>query len=135
LYLWDRCQIPENTDWAVSGTILAIVFVWTLSSWLSYICATDTWEYRLSRIRINIGYGIRVDLEFLIKLYLNWYRSESSFRSRAFTTYMLCLYNSMLKLFPHTNQIKPFKNICAEVRFTEWLVCFVYVDLHTSYAM
>ena len=28
-------QIHENTDWAVSGLILATGFVWTLSSWLS----------------------------------------------------------------------------------------------------
>ena len=54
-------QIPENTDWAVSGLILDTVFVWTLSSGLSCICP-------------------------LIKLYLDWYGSESSFRRRAFTT-------------------------------------------------
>ena len=30
-------QIPEKTDWAVSGLILAMVFVWALSSWLSFI--------------------------------------------------------------------------------------------------
>ena len=31
-------QIPENTDWAKSELILlAMVFLWSLSSWLSYI--------------------------------------------------------------------------------------------------
>ena len=68
-------QIPENTDWAVSGLILDTVFVWTLSSGLSCICQTDTWEYRLSCIRINIDYSICVNREFWIELYL-WDRYQ-----------------------------------------------------------
>ena len=37
--------------------------------------------------------------------------------------YILCLNNSLLLLFPQTNQIKPnLKNICPEVRFQRELV-------------
>ena len=95
-------QIPENTDWTVSGLILAIVFMWSLSSWLPYICGTDTWEYRLSRIRLDIGYSICLNLEFLIELYLDWYRSKSSFRSRSFTTVMILSGFSLLTFIVKT---------------------------------
>ena len=38
-----------------------------------------------------------------------------------YCVYAICLNNSLLKLFPQTNQIKPsLKNICPEVRF--WFV-------------
>ena len=69
------------------------------------VSGIHTLEYRLSRIQIDIGYGIRVNLEFLIVIYrdwywlwyswgtsnsrlicnMDWYGSESIFRSRAFT--------------------------------------------------
>ena len=69
LYLSDRyLRIQTET---VSGLILTTVFVWTLSSGSSCICRTDTWEYRLSHIRIDIGYSICVNLEFWIELYLS----------------------------------------------------------------
>ena len=61
-------QITENTYLAIFGLILAAVFVWTLSSWLSYICGTDIWEYRLICISIDIGCSICVNPEFLIEL-------------------------------------------------------------------
>ena len=38
-------------DWAITRLILAMIFMWTLSSWLSYIFRTYTWKYRLSRIQ------------------------------------------------------------------------------------
>ena len=90
-WLWYWCE-PWVPDWIVS-------------------CKTDTWEYRLSRIRIDIDYGIRVNLEFLIELHLvrqipentdwvvsgfvltmvlvinlDWYVLKSVYRSRAFTS-------------------------------------------------
>ena len=39
-------------------------------SWKINIDWELLWEYRLSSIRIDIDYGIRVNLEFLIELYL-----------------------------------------------------------------
>ena len=49
-WLWYWCE-PWVPDWVVSYR-------------------TDTWEYRLSCIPIDIGYGIYVNVEFLIELYL-----------------------------------------------------------------
>ena len=89
--------------------ILAVVFVWILSLWLSCTCRTDNWEYILSHIWIDIGCRIQTDLylywhwlQYLCEprvsywVDLDWYGYESSFSSRAFTTdttyllYILC---------------------------------------------
>ena len=67
---------PESVSWKIGKD-------WELCWFVS--CKTDTWEYRLSRIQIHIDYGICVNLEFLIELYLDWYWSKSINRSRAFT--------------------------------------------------
>ena len=55
-----RMQTKSYPDW-----------YWILYSFEPWVpdwvvsCKTYTWEYKLSRIRIDIGYGIRVNLEFL----------------------------------------------------------------------
>ena len=92
-WLWYLCE-PWVLGWIVS-------------------CKTETWEYRLSWIWIDIDYGIHVNLEFLIELYLvrqipentdwavyglilimvfvmnlDWYMSKSVYRSSAFTTFI-----------------------------------------------
>ena len=48
---------PDNTDWVVSGLILTIWDESGVPDWV-VSCKTDTWEYRLSRSRIYIDYGI-----------------------------------------------------------------------------
>ena len=70
----EKC--PESVSWKIGKD-------WELCWFVC--CKTDTWEYRLSRIRIHIEYGICVNLEFRIELYLDWYWYKSINRSRAFT--------------------------------------------------
>ena len=69
--LWLRCK--SNSSW-LANKKRAESLSWKIDidrelHWV-VSCKTDTWEYRLSRIWIDIHYGIRVNLEFLIELYL-----------------------------------------------------------------
>jgi len=58
-------HVPENTDWVVSRLILIIVFVLTLSSWLS--C---TWIDTDLKTVLGIGHSIQLEKDWSIWLQL-----------------------------------------------------------------